>query len=109
MARKVYEGNVLVMTCLVDTLVRDVVVFDTNVGIAQVAGLTGEDISVEVTGVYEFTGVDAEAVAVGTPMYWDAVDGTATIDADGGTNILIGASWTAKGAGIVALVNVKIG
>jgi len=106
---KKFDGFVLVMTALVATVVRDVVVFTGSVGIAQTAGEIGDDISVEVVGVYEFPSVDAEEVAVGTSMYWDIADGVASVDADSGTNILIGTSWTAKASAEVASVNIKIG
>lgn len=110
--KKLYDGNVLLMTALVDTLVRDVVEFNassgdttSSVGIAQVAGLAGEEISVDVVGVYEFDGANADAIAVGDDLYWDGTEVTTTAT----TNTYVGKSWSAKGAVADGKVAVKIG
>lgn len=107
--KKLYDGMVLSMVALVATTLRDVVVFEDSVGIAQTSGEIGDTISVDTVGVYEFPTVDAEAIAVGTVLYWDATLKVATIDDDAGANVRIGTSWDAKGAGTVGTVGVKIG
>lgn len=106
---KVYDGDVLTMVATADTTVRDVVVFADCVGIAQTAGLTSELISVDTKGVYRFPATTADTIAVGTVLYWDATDGEVTTDADSGTNIRAGVSWSAKAGSVEGTVNVKIG
>ena len=106
---KLFDGNVLLMTALVTTAVRDVVVFDGHVGIAQVAGEVGEQISVDTVGVYEFPVTNADVVAVGTPMYWDVSAGEACITDDSGSNELIGMSWGVKAGATDGSVGIKIG
>ena len=106
---KLYDGDVLVMLATADTLVRGVIVFADGVGIAQTAGLTGELISVDTVGVYEFPVTQANTVVVGTELYWDVADGEATTDSDTGTNKLIGRSWGIKAGTVVGSVGIKIG
>ena len=104
---KLFDGNVLLMVALTDTLVRDVVEFSGSVGIAQVAGLTGENISVDVVGVYEFPVANADAVAVGDIMYWDTSASEATtVSTD---NTLIGEAWAVKAGASDGSVGIKIG
>lgn len=108
---KKFNGSVLLMTALTDTLVGDVVVFGGtgaglgSVGIAQVAGLTGEEISVDTVGVYEFSGLNADTIAVGDILYYDGTDVTTTATA----NTRVGESWSVKAGTSDGTVNVKIG
>lgn len=104
---KLYDGYVLIMVALLDTLVRDVVEFDGSIGIAQTAGLAGESISVDTVGVYEFTATNADLIAVGTPMYWDDTAKEATIVATDMTPM--GVSWGTKAATTDGTIAVKIG
>ena len=104
---KLFDGLVLTMVALVTTAVRDVVVFADSVGIAQVSGEIGDDISVEVVGVYEFPVTTADVVAVGTPMYWDESESEATIVST--DNTPIGKSWGVKAGAVDGLVPIKIG
>ena len=105
--KKLYDGNVLIMVALVTTSVRDVVIFDGSVGIAQTAGAIGEDISVDTVGVYEFPVATADTVAVGLPLYWDAGVGEATVVET--SNTLIGVSWGTKAGAVAGSVGIKIG
>ena len=107
--RKLFDGFVLIMIALVTTVTGQVVVFEGSIGIAQTSGKVGENISVDTTGVFAFPSVDAEVIVVGDVLYWDATAGKVTLDSDTGANIRAGVSWTAKGAGVVAIAEVKIG
>ncbi len=91
---KKFTGNVLIMTALATTAVGDAVAFADSVGIAQVAGAIGDEISVDTVGVYEFSIADATDVAVGDAIYFDGTDAT-IVD----TDTPCGTSWTAKGTG----------
>jgi len=105
--RKVFDGNVLMMTALVATDVGDVVVFEDSIGIAQTAGAIGEDITVDTRGVYEFVATAANAISVGDVLYWNATTGRVTTTV--GTNVRAGVSWSAKAATVAGSVDVKIG
>ena len=61
--KKLFDGFVLIMVALVTTAIRDVVVFENGIGIAQIAGAIGDKISVDTVGVYEFTGTTADTIA----------------------------------------------
>jgi len=103
---KRFEGNVMIIPAPTDTEFRGVVEFGTtNVGIAQTAGLAGEDISVELVGVYEFPADTTDAFAIGDTAKWDA--GTGTIKSDGATTA--GLILSSKAGGEVGTVLVKIG
>ena len=104
---KIFDGKVLLMVALVVTAVRDVVVFAGSVGIAQVAGAVGDEISVDTVGVYEFPVKTADTVVVGAKMYWDNANGYATTTAT--SNTLIGASWGTKTGAVAGSVGIKIG
>jgi len=107
--KKLYDGFVLIMVALVTTAVRDVVVFEDSIGIAQTAGAVGENISVDTVGVYEFPVAIGDAVAVGDVLYWDAANGVVTVDSATGANVRAGVSWGTKAASVVGSVGVKIG
>ena len=104
--RKIIDGNVVIIPATADTVVRDVIEFGTtNVGVAQTAGLTGEDISVEIVGVYEFPATTAEAFVIGETANWD--DATQMALILGATTM--GTIYSGKLAGDVGTIQVKIG
>ena len=104
--KKLFDGFVLIMVALVTTAIRDVVVFENGIGIAQTAGAIGDKISVDTVGVYEFTGTTADTIAVGDVVYWDAVAGEITTVA---TDTLAGVAWSTKAGAVAGTVAVKIG
>ena len=107
MANKVYDGNVVIIPATADTAVRDVIAFGTtNVGVAQTAGLTGEDISVEIVGIYEFVANETQAFAIGETAKWNTT--TNEIDNTAGT-VTMGTIYSAKAGGVAGVVQVKIG
>lgn len=104
--RKIIDGDVIIIPATADTLVRDVIEFGTNsIGVAQTAGLTGEDISVEIVGVYEFPATTAEAFVIGDIAKWDSNSG-AMLAAGACTAGLI---VSGKLAGVAGTIQVKIG
>jgi predicted RecA/RadA family phage recombinase len=103
---KRYDGNVVIIPAPADTAVRDVIEFGTNyVGVAQTAGKAGEDISVELVGVYEFPADTTEAFAVGDVAKWDSASGT--MISTGATTA--GLILSAKAGGVAGTILVKIG
>ena len=108
---KVFDGNVLIMTALADVVVGEVIIFGAtgaglgSVGIAQTAGLSGENISVDTAGVYEFDGLNADVIAVGDILYFDGTYVTTTATA----NTRVGTAWSTKAGTSDGVVEVKIG
>jgi predicted RecA/RadA family phage recombinase len=106
MATKKMDGNVITIPATADTAFHDVVEFGTHsVGVVQEAGLTGEDIPVEIVGVYSFPATLAEEFLVGEIANWD--NGTQRALALGAT--AMGMVTQGKGAGEDAEIWVKIG
>lgn len=104
---KLYDGFVLKMVALIATAVGDVVVFAESVGVAQTTGEVGELISVEVVGVYEFAGANADVIAVGDVLYWDNKNKEVTTVSAGMTRM--GTAWSTKPATTDGMVEVRIG
>jgi len=113
--KKLFDGFVLLMVALVDTLVGNIVVFENSIGIAQTEGIIGEDISVDTVGVYELASADADLIGIGDTLYYDEANGLITIvtdtvgDGSGTLYPVAGTAWSTKGAGEVLAVAVKIG
>jgi len=103
---KVLDGNVVIIPAPSDVSLRDVVPFGTtNIGVAQTEGLTGEDISVELVGVYELPADTTEGFSIGDTALWD-VDNKVVIST--GT-VTAGLILSEKVAGADGTVLVKIG
>ena len=104
--RKRTDGNVVIVEALVDTVVGDVVEFSTHsIAVAQTAGLTGEEISVDTRGCYDLPADTAEAFVVGDLVNWDSTSDTCLST---GT-VVAGTVIEGKGAGVDSTILVKIG
>ena len=105
-AKKRTDANVLIVSALVDTVVGDVVEFSTKcIGVAQTAGLTGEDISVDSRGGFDLPADTAEAFIVGDEVSWDEASLTCLAAGDCVAGLVV----EGKGAGIEGTILVKIG
>ena len=107
--RKVFDGNVVTMIATSDVKVRDVVVFEDSIGIAQVEGKADDSITVDTVGVYEMDCVDADEVAVGNILYYKTSAKKVTVDSNSGANVRAGVAWSVKASGTAGTVDVKIG
>jgi len=101
------DGKTLDMTLTADVSVGDVVVEGDFVGIANNAGLTGEVVAVHVDGVWKMNARTADAIAVGSALYWDDVNDELTIVTTG--NKKAGLAVSSKAAATAGTVLVKIG
>lgn len=92
MATFIHDGNSVDYTPTTDVAAGAVVVQGDLVGVAR-APITANALgSLAVNGVFDFpkaTGVGT-GIAAGANCYWDAADGQAKTDAEGGANKLIG-------------------
>ena len=104
--KKVKDGFVNIMVATADTAVGGTGASGNgSVGIAQTAGLTGENISVDMVGVYSFPAKNADAIAVGAVVYWDGAEITTTAT----SNTKAGVAWSAKASATDGDIDVKIG
>jgi len=105
-ATKKTDGNVVIVKALVDTVVGDVVAFSTHsIGVAQTAGLTGVDISVDTRGAFELPADVTEAFVVGDQVNWDT---SSKICISTGS-VLAGTVIEGKSGSVDAPILVKIG
>lgn len=107
-ARKVQVGSVIDITATAVVSGGDPVNFGDRVGIASADAVIGETIALQVDGVFEFTAVTADAIAIGDKIYLDNVGSTdATVVST--SNKVIGYAATTKVAGVSGTVNVLLG
>jgi predicted RecA/RadA family phage recombinase len=94
------------------TNVGDVVPLGTSmIGIASTSGLTGEEIALDVKGIYEINAATADTVAVGDVVYFDHVNRvitTATDDGVGTNYARAGVAVSAKAGAVAGIVLVRI-
>jgi len=110
-AIKRYDGNVVIIPAPYDVEVNNVVTIGTEqIGVAQTAGLAGEDIPVEIVGVQEIVAKTTDAFAIGDVVLWDKVSKVITqsveVAEDG---VKAGLVLSAKAGGVAGTVLVKIG
>ena len=106
--RFVQKGDVVNIVATADVVGGQPIDFGTRVGIASFDALTGEDVYLQLEGVFEFTAVTADTVALGDKIYLDNVGGIeATITAT--ANQTIGYAVTEKTGAIAGVVLVKLG
>lgn len=107
-ARKVQDGLTVDITADADYSGGDPIDFGTRVGIASTDVVSGEDVALQLEGVFEFTGVEANTFALGDKVYLDNVGGIeATTTAT--DNQIIGYAVTEKAGAVAGTVNVKLG
>ena len=81
-ARKVQEGDVVNVIAVADVSGGDPMDFGARVGIVSADALTGGDVALQLEGVFEFTAVTVDTIALGDKIYLDNVGGVeATITA----------------------------
>ena len=106
--RYVQEGKVIDIVATADVVGGEPVDFGTRVGIASFDAVTGEDVSLQLEGVFEFTATNADVIALGDKIYLDNVGGIlATTTAT--SNQTIGYATTEKAGTTDGVVLVKLG
>lgn len=107
-AVRVQEGDIIDVVATADINGGDPVDFGTRVGIASTGALTGETFALQLEGVFQFTAVTADTIALGDKIYLDNVSGTdATTTST--SNQIIGYAVTEKAGAVAGTVNVKLG
>ena len=102
-----YEGRVIPFTCTSEVTVGDVIPLGASmVGIAVNSGLTGEVISLEIEKVWTITAATADAIEIGSVVYWDDTNKVITTTDAG--NTWAGRALSSKAVGVAGVVDVKI-
>ena len=99
-------GKIIDVTLTGDYNVGDIIPFDGMVGVAVVSGLTGEVIAVEIEKVWTITAKTADAISIGTKLYWDATAEELTITAT--DNTYAGKAVSAKAAATAGTIDIKL-
>jgi len=107
-ARKVQDGLVVNVIADANYSGGDPINFGARVGIASTDVVTGEEVALQLEGVFQFTAVTANTIALGDKIYLDNVGGVeATTTAT--SNKTIGYAVTEKAGAVAGTVNVKLG
>jgi len=107
-AVKVQLGDVVNIVADADYNVGDPIDFGVRVGIASADVVSGGDVALQIEGVFQFTAVTANTIALGDKIYLDNVGGieaTTTLT----DNQIIGYAVTEKAGAVAGTVNVKLG
>jgi len=106
--RYIQEGNIINVTVGSDVAGGDPVDFGTRIGLASTGALSGELVALQIEGVFEFTAVTGDTIALGDKIYLDNASGTdATTTST--SNQTIGYAVTEKAGGVAGTVRVKLG
>ncbi|WP_288959539.1 DUF2190 family protein [uncultured Sulfitobacter sp.] len=101
----IQPGDTLTIPAPADVLSGGVVIAGNIVGIAQGDALTGADLDVKTSGVWQLSKVAVDDITLGAPLYWDDSAELVTITATDNTRL--GTAAEAAGAS-VSSVAVKL-
>jgi predicted RecA/RadA family phage recombinase len=101
--KRVQEGDVINIYPGADVVGGDVLAFGSRGGVVTTDAAAGDLTGLQIEGVFQFTGREANAFALGDVCYYENGEVTTT---SGG--ILVGKATTEKAAGVVGTVNVKL-
>jgi predicted RecA/RadA family phage recombinase len=105
---KISMGVVLAIACAYATIASGQgMLVGSLFGVAQIDGVSGDTIPVEVEGVYSLTAYSADEAAAGDLAYWDDTNRRITVTSTG--NTLVGVFTEAKAAAaVVASVRLNV-
>ena len=90
-------GNTLTITASADVASGDGVLVGSLFGVAAWGAASGEQVEINLGGVYDLPKAPSQAWTVGARVYWDAANARCTTAA--ASNTLIGAATIAVSAG----------
>lgn len=79
------------VTLAADVTAGDFVAIGSLTGVAQATALSGQDVTIVRTGVFELPKTEAQAWTVGAKVYWDSGNSVMTTTASG--NTLVGVAY----------------
>lgn len=116
MAKKIQTGDRVDYTATGTVANGDVIALDNSIGVAQGNAESGEVIALDLVGVYEIAGADADAISFGNQLYFDGINNNVvTIETDtvgdgsGTAYPKAGIAISEKAAAVAGSVWVKIG
>lgn len=100
MKNYVYSGRTMTVAAPYDVASGGLVVVGGLFGVAAHAALTGQDVEIQIGGVYtDIPKTSAQAWTLGAKVYWDAANKLATTTAAGNTPIGIAAAGAGNPSG----------
>lgn len=101
----VQHGDTLTVPAPADVLSGAVVISGSLIGIAEHDALSGADVAVKTSGVFELAKVSAQAWTLGAKIYWAAGAGNATTTATDNTliGIAVAAAANPSATGLVKI------
>jgi predicted RecA/RadA family phage recombinase len=106
-ATKIQTGDVVDYTAAATIANGDVIALTGRVGVALDDAVSGDVISLALTGVYEVTAATADAVTFGALVYWDESESNLTTTST--DNTLAGFAVSTKAGATAGSIYVKIG
>ena len=99
MKNYVQPGNTITITAAGNITSGQLVVSGFLVGVANADAATGEQVELDINGVFELPKVSGDSFAVGNRLYWN---GSALTNAAGtGSRAMVGIATEAAGAGVL--------
>ena len=106
-AVKVQVGDVVNIVANADYNVGDPINFGARVGIASTDVASGGDVALQLEGVFQFTAVTGDTIALGDLMYLDNI-GEVEATTVSTSNQFIGYAVTEKAGAVAGTVNIKL-
>ena len=99
----VQRGDTLTIPAPAIVASGGVVIAGSIIGVANGAAAVGEDVDVDVTGVFNLRKVSALAIAVGDKVYFDSATSLVTKTASGNTYLGVATSVAPNPSAVVAV------
>lgn len=99
MKNSIQSGEVVVHTAAADIVSGQIVAVGNLIGVAAKSVLSGEDVAVNIRGVFKVTKVGSQAWAKGDPVFWDHTNLRFTKTASSDADQLAGFAFEAAGSG----------
>ncbi len=107
-ASKVQLGDVVNIVADADYNVGDPINFGLRIGVASTDVVSGGDVALQLEGVFQFTAVTGDTIALGDKIYLDNI-GEIEATVTSTSNQIIGYAVTEKAGAVAGIVNVKLG
>jgi predicted RecA/RadA family phage recombinase len=99
MKNSIQSGDTITHTALADIVSGQPIVVGDMVGIAAKSVLSGEEVTLNLRGVFSVTKVGTQAWAKGDKIFWDKTNLRFTKTASADADLLAGVAFEAAGAG----------
>ena len=97
----IQQGSTLTLTAPATTTSGQLVVVGAIIGVANFDAASGDEVEVDIEGVFELPKLSGDTIAVGEKLYWNGTALTKT--AGTGSKPLVGYAVTAAGIGALLI------